>query len=72
MRPGRDHADLVGAALKGVARAVRMLELPGLPSKGDVVDWLDAGGTVQQLHELVERRARPWALPTRESRRMSN
>ena len=28
--------------------------MPGLPEKGDVSDWLNAGGTVEGLHELVE------------------
>lgn len=52
--PGRKHADKVAAALAGAGGAhVRVLCLPGLPPKGDVSDWLDAGGTVEQLLELV-------------------
>jgi archaellum biogenesis ATPase FlaH len=31
-----------------------VLELPDLPEKGDVLDYLDAGGTVDQLLALVE------------------
>lgn len=51
--PGHKHADKVAHAL-GMAEAdVRVLCLPGLPPKGDVSDWLDAGGTVEQLLELV-------------------
>ena len=46
---GRDHVQKVAASLKGVALYVRVLELPGLPEKGDVSDWLDAGGTVAEL-----------------------
>jgi putative DNA primase/helicase len=38
--PGRQHARQVAAALAGTAESVRILELPGLPSKGDVSDWL--------------------------------
>jgi hypothetical protein len=30
-----------------------VLELPGLPEKGDVSDWLAAGGTLDQLEELA-------------------
>jgi hypothetical protein len=37
-----------------------VLELPGLPPKGDVVDWAAAGGTVERLHELIEHNAKPW------------
>lgn len=52
--PGRKHADKVAAALAGAGGAhIRVLCLPGLPPKGDVSDWLDAGGTVEQLLELV-------------------
>ena len=46
---GRTHARQVHAALKGVARSVRMLELPGLPHKGDVSDWIAKGGTAAVL-----------------------
>jgi AAA domain len=61
--PGRDHANLVGASLQGIAASVRVLELQGLPPKGDIVDWAAAGGTVEQLHELIERHAKPWVPP---------
>jgi predicted P-loop ATPase len=37
---------------------VRIVELPGLPPKGDVSDWLKAGGTVDQLTDLA-RQAKP-------------
>jgi hypothetical protein len=49
--PGRAHAQEVAQHLHGVAAVVRILELPGLPEKGDVSDWLKAGGTVEQLKE---------------------
>lgn len=51
--PGRKHADKVAAALE-LAAQVRVLCLPDLPPKGDVSDWLDAGGTVEQLLKLVD------------------
>jgi hypothetical protein len=58
---GRNHRDIVGASLKGVAKSVRVLELPGLPAKGDVSDWFqDCGGSGAALHELVGVMARPW------------
>lgn len=52
--PGRMHADKVCRALRMAGAEVRVLCLPGLPPKGDVSDWLDAGGTVEQLLQLVE------------------
>ena len=50
---GRQHTVSVASNLAPVARRVRILELPGLPDKGDVSDWLAAGGTLQQLDALV-------------------
>lgn len=52
--PGRMHAQRVAAALHPVAVSVRVLELPGLPPKGDVSDWLDQGGTLEELGKLAE------------------
>jgi hypothetical protein len=51
---GREHAKSVALALDGIAASVRRLELPDLPAKGDVIDWLEAGGTKEQLLKLVE------------------
>lgn len=56
---GRKHADQVGANLIDVATSVMLLELPDLPPKGDVVDWIAEGGTADDLAELVGT-ARPW------------
>lgn len=51
---GRNHAQQVAASLRGIAASVRIVELPGLPPKGDVSDWLAAGGTSEGLMPLVE------------------
>lgn len=51
---GRDHASLVAGALVKSARRVRVLDLPGLPAKGDVSDWLAAGGDRDELVTLTE------------------
>jgi hypothetical protein len=51
--PGRDHAQKVMASLKGVAKSVKVLELPNLPPGGDVSDWLAAGGTKEALLQMV-------------------
>ena len=52
--PGRDHAQKVAGSLHGIATSVKIVELPDLPAKGDVSDWLDAGGTLEYLQVLVE------------------
>lgn len=52
--PGRKHAQQVEKALTGIARSVRVLTLPDLPDKGDVADWIAAGGTAEELARLVE------------------
>lgn len=51
---GRDHAKHVAAKLCGVAASVKILELAGLEPKGDVSDWLAAGGTAEQLRMLAD------------------
>ena len=50
---GRDHAQAIVKNLLPVAHEVFVVELPGLPPKGDVSDWLDAGGTREELEQLV-------------------
>jgi hypothetical protein len=54
--PGRKHAEDVARNLGPVAASVRIVELPGLPPKGDVSDWLDRNGDARQsdLEILVE------------------
>jgi hypothetical protein len=49
---GRDHALAIAASLAPVAARIRILELPGLPPKGDVSDWLDAENTRAELERL--------------------
>jgi hypothetical protein len=60
--PGRKHAARVARALHACARSVKILALPDLPAKGDVSDWIAAGGTREKLQALVTAAA-PWAPP---------
>jgi hypothetical protein len=62
---GRLHLDAVAASLKEAGATVRVLDLPGLGPKGDVLDWAAAGGTREQLDDLIENTARPWAAQAR-------
>ena len=62
--PGRNHAALVMRELEGKAESVRVVELPdrdGHPVK-DAADWVNAGGTVEELREIV-RTAPAWSPP---------
>lgn len=56
--PGQDHANHVCAELADVAKRVRYLDLkrawPGCPLKGDISDWLLAGGTPEQLYSIAD------------------
>jgi hypothetical protein len=52
--PGRNHAMQVAHSLYGTAASIKIIELPGLPEKGDVSDFLNAGGTVKQLLEIMD------------------
>jgi putative DNA primase/helicase len=52
-RAGREHGRLVAEKLKGTADSLLILDIPGLPEKGDVFDWLEAGHTAEELQELV-------------------
>ena len=58
---GRKHADTIGAAFAAVGVTVRILDLPGLRNKEDVINWYDRGGTAERLRDLIEHDARPWA-----------
>lgn len=51
---GQQHGEDVAASLQGIAKRVRMLTLPDLLPKGDLSDWIEAGGTAEQLWALVE------------------
>ena len=51
---GRDHVRKVGEVLKPVATTIKVVELPGLAPKGDIVDWLAAGGNAEQLRALID------------------
>jgi len=56
---GRKHVEKIAKSLKDVARSVRVLELPDLPDKGDVSDWIPAGGTKEELERLIAE-CPPW------------
>ncbi len=53
-KPGREHAQQVAMSLHGIAKNIKVVELPGVPEKSDLSNWLDQGHTKAQLGELVK------------------
>jgi hypothetical protein len=58
--PGKEHANLIGRRLEGVAASIQTLDLPGLPAKGGIDDWLPEGGSAEKLYDLVDSHAQPF------------
>jgi putative DNA primase/helicase len=52
---GEEHARKLVSSVLGVAASVKIVRLPSLPEKGDVSDWLIAGGTKEQSLALLEK-----------------
>lgn len=53
---GRRHADQVEDSLRASGVRAVSIELTGLPPKGDVSDWIAAGGTAGQLRDMAGQR----------------
>jgi len=53
-KSGKRHAKAVAESLTRVGVKARILELPGLPEKGDVSDWMNNGGSKEKLIQLAE------------------
>jgi len=55
---GREHMARVGASLNGYAASIKLLNLPGLPSKGDVSDFIssfkDSDEAAERLAVMIE------------------
>jgi len=52
--PGQDHARAVAGYLERITKETKLIELPGLPLKGDIVDWLESGKTADDLYDLAD------------------
>jgi putative DNA primase/helicase len=52
--PGREHAEHVAKSLEGIAESIKIVALPGLPHKGDIVQWLQVpGNDKESLQALI-------------------
>ncbi|MBO0715749.1 MAG: AAA family ATPase [Rhizobiales bacterium] len=56
---GWDHAVEVAQHLYPIASSVRVVDLKYIwqncPDKGDITDWIKAGGTIEALYDIAER-----------------
>ena len=52
-KTGIEHGECVARSLHRIAGSVRVLKLDGLPAKGDVSDWFDAGHSARELENLA-------------------
>ena len=59
---GRKHATEVAASLTA-SLSVAIVQLPGLKPKGDVSDWLELGGTREDLDRLIAGEVKPDQQP---------
>ena len=51
---GERFGKTLSAKLCKLCKDIRIIRLPGLPPKGDIVQWIEAGGTGEQFIALVE------------------
>ncbi|MFC1903728.1 phage/plasmid primase, P4 family [Chloroflexota bacterium] len=51
-RLGREFAEIKAKNLYGTAKSVKVVELPGLGDKEDIIDWLNAGHTKDELLKI--------------------
>ncbi|MBU0555816.1 MAG: AAA family ATPase [Alphaproteobacteria bacterium] len=51
--PGREFAQTVCAAIEAAGGTAHIVELPGLPPKGDVIDWIGSADELRALTQSV-------------------
>ncbi|MBA7530553.1 DNA primase [subsurface metagenome] len=66
---GENHLQVVGKNLMGIAKKIKVLRLPGLEKGEDISDWLDRGGDMEKLFELI--RTAPEFIPAKEEKEES-
>lgn len=50
---GLQHAEDVAASLTSRQATVKVVQLPNVPLKGDFSDWMEQGGNLDELEELI-------------------
>ena len=62
-KPGRDHAHKIAHALHGSVKTIKVIDLPGLPEKGDVSDYILSFPSLDEAAErlsIIIENASPW------------
>ena len=57
---GRKGMDIIASKIVTVAKSVRWLELPDLPEKGDLSDWLNNSDNDKKVFEILVTNAPQW------------
>jgi len=52
--PGRKHMETVARMSHGIAKTIKIVNLPGFKEKQDISDWLRKGNSVDDLLKLVD------------------
>ena len=55
---GREHTEKILKALHGIVPEIAVISFPELPEKGDISDWLEAGGNKKLLLARAEQARR--------------
>jgi len=57
--PGRKYAQDIARTIQDIAAEIRIIPLPGVPTKGDLADWVHLGGDAAALARLAAQTP-PW------------
>jgi hypothetical protein len=49
---GHAHVEKIVQSLYGKAASIKIIDLPGLPNKGDIINWRDSGHTLDDLKQI--------------------
>ena len=63
-KPGKEGMHLLASKISPVAKSIIWLELPGIPEKGDISDWLQEGNDLKKFKALAKKEAKAWTAPT--------
>jgi hypothetical protein len=67
---GREHMAQVGAALRDIAKTLKWIDLPDVPSKGDISDWIKNFQTKEDAAErlsIMIESAKPYDPPVKQT-----